>query len=149
MVLRYNYYRLTAAGFGKELMNSHTLSIGLQKVWKAGTGSQLFIGASSDPSLATEPAIVTRHENAIIAGWQARVTDRLTTQITGRVGYHVSPNSNRNDWNYIGLVSATYAITDWAKLGVSGSIAWNESNREIFTYRNVMAGVFASLQLSF
>jgi hypothetical protein len=34
-------------------------------------------------------------------------------------------------------------------VGVTGSMAWNESDRALFTYRNVMAGVFVGVQINF
>lgn len=147
--LRYNFYELTKAGFGAQIARIHTLSAGVQKIWKVSQGQQLFLGLASEPSLDATPAVAQRHEHSIFGGWSLRLTDKLTAQLSARVGYHVSAVTDREDWNYVGLASASYALTDWARLGVSGSVSWNESNKSIYTYRNVVAGVFVGLNLTF
>lgn len=147
--LRYQFYRITDAGFGDEILRNHSLSVGVQKVWKVSTGQQLFFGLSSDPSLEAAPSIAERHEHAVFGGWSLRLTERLTAQVSGRIGYHVSTATDRQDWNYVTLASATYAVTDWARVSVTSSIAWNESDRSVFTYRNVIAGVFVGMHLTF
>ena len=147
--VRYTFYRLTTPGFGDEILNSHSASFGVQKVWKISQGQQLFFGVGTEPSLAVEPAIAKRDEHSAFGGWSLRLTDKLSTQVSGRIGYHVSSVTDRTDWNYVGLISATYSITDYARIGVSGSLAWNESNQDIFTYRNAIAGVFVGLNFTF
>jgi hypothetical protein len=147
--LRYTYYRLTAPSFGDEILNSHSLSAGVQKIWKISHGQQLFFGVGTEPSLAAEPAIAKRNEHSTFGGWSLRLTDKLNTQISGRVGYHESTATDRTDWNYVGLVSATYSITNYARIGISGSVAWNESNKDIFTYRNAIVGVFLGATFTF
>lgn len=149
LFLRYQFYRITDAGFGDEILRNHSLSVGLQKIWKVSQGQQLFFGVSSDPCLEATPVVAERHEHATFGGWSLRLTEKLSAQVSGRVGYHVSPATDRQDWNYVALASAAYAFTDWAHLSVTSSIAWNESDRSIFTYRNVIAGVFVGLHLTF
>lgn len=147
--LRYSFYRITAPGYGDEILRNHSLAIGVQKVWKISQGQQLFFGISSEPSLEATPSIAQRHEHSVFGGWSVRLTDKLSAQLSGRVGYHVSTATDRQDWNYVALASANYAITDWASIGASSSIAWNESNKSIFTYRNVIAGVFVGVNITF
>jgi hypothetical protein len=147
--LRYTFYRLSEAGFGDEILRNHSLSVGVQKIWKVSQGQQLFFGIASEPSLAAEPAIAQRHEHSAFGGWSVRLTERLNAQLSGRIGYHVSAATDRRDWNYVALASATYSFTDWARVSASSSIAWNESNKDIFTYRNVVAGVFVGMTLTF
>jgi hypothetical protein len=123
--------------------------VGVQKVWKVSQGQQLFFGIASEPSLEAVPAIAQRHEHSVFGGWSVRLTDKLTTQVSGRIGYHVSSATDREDWNCVALASVNYALTDWAHVGVSSSISWNESNKSIYTYRNVLAGVFVGVNLTF
>lgn len=147
--LRYQFYRITDAGFGDEILRNHSLSVGVQKIWKVSKGQQLFFGLSSDPSLEATPAIAERHEHAAFGGWSLRLTEKLTAQVSGRAGYHVSAATDRRDWNYVALASAAYAMTDWVSVSVTSSVAWNESDRSVFTYRNVIAGVFVGMHLTF
>lgn len=149
LFLRYSFFRLAEAGFGDEIMRNHTLGVGVQKIWKISQGQQLFLGIASEPSLSATPEIAQRHEHSIFGGWSVRLTEKLNAQLSGRVGYHVSTATEREDWNYVALLGVNYAITDWAKLGVNSSISWNESNESIFTYRNVLAGVFVGLNITF
>ena len=146
---RYHFYHLMEAGFDDALLTSHALSAGVQKSWQVGTGQQLALALMSEPSLATDPETATRHEHAVLVAWSVRLTDKLGAQVSGRAGYHVSPEAGREDWNFVGAISAAYALTPWANVGVTGSMAWNESDRALFTYRNVMAGVFVGVQLNF
>lgn len=149
LFLRYSFYRITGPGYGHEIMRNHSLAIGVQKIWKIAQGQQLFFGIGSEPSLDATPAVAQRHEHSVFGGWSVRLTEKLSAQLSGRAGYHVSTATDREDWNYVAMASANYAITDWAHIGASASIAWNESNKSIYTYRNVIAGVFVGLNITF
>ena len=147
--LRYTFYRITSEGFGDEILRNHSLSVGVQKIWKISQGQQLFFGIGSEPSLDATPVIAQRNEHSAFGGWSVRLTEKLSAQLSGRIGYHVSTVTDRTDWNYVALASASYALTDWARIGASASIAWNESNKPIFTYRNIVAGVFVGMNITF
>ncbi len=149
LFLRYTFYRIASAGFGDEVLHNHSASLGIQKIWKVSQGQQLFFGLATEPSLAAVPAIARRDEQSAFGGWSLRLTDKLAAQLSGRIGYHESLATDRADWNYVGLASLTYALTSHARLSASGSLAWNQSNQAVFTYRNAVAGLFVGLNFTF
>ncbi len=146
---RYSFYRITGPGYGKELLHQHSISVGVQKVWKVSQGQQLFAGIATEPSLEAVPSVAQRNEHSAFGGWAVQLTDDLSAQLGGRIGYHVSEHTDRSDWNYVAMAGVNYALTGWARIGVNGSIAWNESNKSVFTYRNAIAGVFVGVNINF
>jgi hypothetical protein len=149
MVLRYSYAYLSDPGFGDQILSSHMLSFGVQKSWKLAAKHRLIAGLSTEPNLAAEPTIALRHEHAIFTGWTWKHTPDFHTQLVGRIGYHVSPNTGRTDWNYATVLSASYAITAKARIAASASMAWNESNRAAFSYQNLISGLYVGLNFNF
>ncbi len=147
--LRYQFDYLSEPEFGSHLLDTHSLALGLVKSWKLGNGQQVFWGLVSEPELVANPDVALRHRHALYAGWSVRLTERLTARLTGRVGYHTSPNADRDDWHYIAAASATYAFTDWASLGLSSSLTWNRSSKDSYDYRNLLSGASLGLQLKF
>ena len=149
LLLRYQFEHLSEPGFGSQLLDSHSLTLGFIKSWKLGSGQRVFFGMLSEPNLAADPDIALRHEHAAFAGWSVRLTDHLTARLIGRAGYHTSPNTDRDDWHYVAAASATYALTDWASIGASTSLTWNRSSKDAYDYRNVLSGAYLGLELKF
>ncbi len=148
-LLRYQFDHLSEPGFGSRLLDSHSMALSLVKSWKIAGGQRLFMGLSSEPNLAANPDLALRHQHAAFAGWSLRLTQNLSARVTGRAGYNTSPNLGRNDWHYVVAAGASYALSDWASIGISSSITYNRSNQEAYNYRNVLSGAFVGFELNY
>jgi hypothetical protein len=147
--LRYKFDYLTEAGFGSQLLTTQSIALTLLNSWKLRRGQRVFLALNTEPGLLADPELALRHEHSVVGGWSARLTDSLTAQLTGRIGYHTSPNTGRNDWHYVTAIGASYALTDWASIGATTSLTWNRSNKNNFDYRNLLAGAYIGLQLKY
>ncbi|MCX6856300.1 MAG: hypothetical protein NTV80_15505 [Verrucomicrobia bacterium] len=148
-LLRYQFDHLSEPGFGSRLLDSHSVSLSLIKSWKVAKGQRLFMGLSTEPNLAATPDLALRHQHAAFAGWSMRLTQNLSARVTGRAGYNVSPNLDRNDWHYVAAVGASYALSEWASIGLTTSITYNRSNQDAYNYRNVLSGAYLGLELNY
>jgi hypothetical protein len=66
-LLRYKLNYLMEAGFGSEIMTSHSIAAGL-KSWRLQGGQRFYLGATSEPDVSATPDIALRHEHALVAG---------------------------------------------------------------------------------
>lgn len=148
-LLRYQFDYLSEPGFGSRLLESHSIALSLVKSWKIARGQRLFMGLSSEPNIATNPDLALRHQHAAFAGWSMRLTQKISARVTGRAGYNVSPNLDRNDLHYVAAVGASYALSDWASIGLSSSVTYNRSNQEAYNYRNVLSGAYVGFELNY
>lgn len=149
MLVRYQFEYLADPGWSGRILTSHSITAGLIKSWKVGDGQRLYLGVLCEPDLAVDRDISMRHENALHVGWSIKLTDKLTARISGRASYNSSPNADRQDWNYLAKVSASYALTDWASIGASTSFMWNHSSRDRYDYRNQLTGASVGFELQF
>lgn len=147
--VRYSYYRLMDRELGDKLYDDHVASIGLQKVWKISRGQQIFAGLYADWSTAPEPWAAGRHEYSLFTGWKLRVTDALTVQLSYRGARYNYRTGERQDWNHVMLASASYAITDWLRAGVTGSYTVNRSTGDAFNYKNFIVGAGITAHFEF
>lgn len=140
LIARYSFLRLMEAGVGSELYDDHVLSLGLQKIWKISRGQQVFAGIYGDWSTLPDPWPAGRHEFSGSVGWKLRLTDALTVQTSYRLAFHDYRTGQREDWNNVILIGATYALTDWLNLGALGSYSINRSSASVFDYQNLILG---------
>ncbi len=149
LVARYSYFRLTEVEAGSVLYEDHVASLGLQKLWKISRGQQIFAGVYGDWSTAPQPWEAGRHEYSLAAGWKLRLTDALTVQTSYRGAYYHYRTGQRTDWNHVLMVGATYALTDWLSLGLTGSYSVNRSSAPVFEYQNLILGAGISAHWEF
>jgi hypothetical protein len=147
--MRYLFDYLTEEGFGSRILSSQSILVGVLKSWKLSDKQRLFVGLISEPDLAVDPDLAVRHEHGFSAGWTMKITERFTTRLSGRAGYHTSPNTGRDDWNYSTRLTATYQMTDWASINASTGLNVNRSNVDRFDYRNMLTGAWLGLQMRF
>jgi len=148
-LVRYQFEYLAEPGWSGRILSSHSITAGLIKSWKIAEGQRIYVGFLTEPDLAVDPDISVRHENGLHAGWSVKVADRLTLRLSGRASYYSSPNADREDWNYMAKVSATYELADWASVGASTSMMWNHSSKNRFDYRNQLTGAFVGFEFKF
>jgi hypothetical protein len=148
-LLRYDFDYLTEEGFGSQIMTSHAILTGFIKSWQLTEDQRLFVGLLSEPDLAVDPEISVRHEHGLNVGYTLKLTERITTRLTGRGAYQVSPNSGRSEWRYQARVSLLYQITDSVNVGASTGCIWNLSNKDRFDYNNQLTGAYLNLEYRF
>ncbi len=149
LLVRYQFEYLAEPGWSGRILNSHSITAGLIKSWKMADGQRLYLGLVTEPDLTADPDLAVRHENGVHAGWSVKVMDKLTLRLAGRASFYSSPNAEREDWNYMAKVSATYEINDWASVGATTSMMWNRSSKSRFDYRNQLAGAFLGFEIKF
>ena len=142
-------YWISEADLSTEAFGNHAMSFGAQKVWKPARAMQIVLGLSGEYSLDAEPSSPQRHEYTAYLGYRLRLTDELTLSASYRLGYYDYPVIDRQDWNYVLVVGASYDLTRYARVSLSASSTWNRSSTSFFDYDNIVSGVSLSLHLEF
>jgi hypothetical protein len=145
----YTGYWITQNDLQTEAFRNHAATLGLQKIWKISRGMQIISGLSSEYSLSAEPVVPQRNEYAGYLGYQLKLTDKLALTASYRAAWLQYPNVERQDWNHVAALSATYSIKDWARVSLTASQAWNQSSVDFFSYENQVAGLGLALTLNF
>ena len=149
LTIHYLWYGISDSSLTTEAFENHAVSVSLQKIWKVTRGQQFTAGLSAEYSIAADPAPPRRHEYSGYVGYRLQLTERFSVNSSYRAGWYDYPETGRNDWNHIVLIGASYDLTEWARLGLSASAAWNRSNSSFFNYDNIVSGVGVTLHLEF
>jgi TonB dependent receptor len=147
--LGYSGYWISQGDLVTEAFRNHAATLGLQKVWRPVRAMQIIAGLSAEYSVQAEPAPPQRHEYSAYLGYQWRLTDRFSIGTTYRAAYYDYPTYQRQDWNHVVSLGASYSLTDWARLSINASSAWNRSNHDFFNYENLASGISLNLHLQF
>ena len=142
-------YWITEDDLTTESFQNHAISIGAQKVWKPARAMQIIAGATAEYSFDAEPAPPQRHEYSAYLGYRLRLNDNLSLSASYRLGFYDYPVIDRQDWNHVVVIGASYDITSWARVSLSASSAWNRSSVEFFDYDNIVSGISLSLHMEF
>ena len=142
-------YWISEADLTTEAFVNHAISVGAQKVWKPARAMQIVAGISGEYSLEAEPATPQRHEYAAYLGYRLKLTDALSLSASYRLGYYDYPVIDRQDWNHVIVLGASYDIASWVRLSLSASSTWNRSSVAFFNYDNLVSGVSLTLHMEF
>lgn len=145
----YTGYWISESDLATEAFRNHALALGAQKVWKISRGMQFVAGASAEYSVNAEPVTPQRQEYSAYFGYKLRLTEHLSLSASYRLARYEYASFDRQDWNQVGLIGVTYDITDWAKVSLSTSAAWNRSNIPFYEYENLIGGTSLSFTLAF
>ena len=145
----YAAYWISGSDFTTEAFRNQAVVLGAQKTWKIARAMQVVAGASAEYSFQAEPRSPQRNEYSSYLAYKLRVTEKLTVTASYRLAWYEYPSLDRHDWNHVFLIEGSYDLTDWAKLSLSASNAWNLSDIPSFNYRNLVGGVSANLTLAF
>ncbi len=144
----YAYNRLTTDSFD-EFFSSHSLNFGAEIPFRIGRAQQLSIGTDASFNLTSDPAPPGRNEYSVYAAYSAAVARNLTINGVFRLAVRDYTEVDRVDVSEIFALSATYRVTAWMAVNLVVSYAHNDSNRDIFDYDVVNAGVAASVTFRF
>ncbi len=145
----YAGYWLSESNFSTEAFHNHAAAVGLQKTWKIARGMQVVAGVNAEYSFAAEPAGPRRDECSSYLAYRLRLTEELSVSASYRVSWYDYPTFNRQDWNQVGLLEASYHLTERAKVALSVSAAMNRSNLAFFNYNNLVGGAGVTFTLAF
>ena len=145
----YTAYWISGSDFKTEAFRNQAVVLGAQKTWKIARAMQVVAGTSAEYSVQAEPRSPQRNDYSSYVGYKLRVTKKLSATSSYRLAWYDYPSLKRHDWNHMVLIEGSYDLTDWAKLSLSASAAWNRSDIPSYNYRNVVGGVSANLTLAF
>lgn len=145
----YSGYWISNSDLTTEAFHNHAVALSAQKIWKVSRAMQVIVGTSAEYSLAADPAPPQRHEYAAYLGYRLRLTDKFSIDASYRAAWYEYEAFDRQDWNHVVQLSASYNVTEAARLSVSTSASWNRSSNPTFNYNNIVGGVSVGLTLAF
>ncbi len=145
----YSGYWISEADLTTESFQNHAATLSAQKIWKPARAMQIIAGASAEYALASDPTPPQRHEYSAYLGYKLKLSDSLSLATSYRAALYDYPTYDRQDWNHVIVLGASYDLTSWARVSLSASSAWNRSSVEFFDYDNLVSGLSLSLYLEF
>lgn len=142
-------YWITGDDLTTETFHNHAVALSAQKIWKPSRGQQFVAGVSLEYGLAADPEPPQRHEYGGYLAYRFQLTEHLSASASYRASWYQYPHTDRQDWNHVVVIGAAYDLTDWARVSLSASSAWNRSSASFFDYDNLVSGVSLALHLEF
>ena len=127
LFVHYTYDRAMDGSSFDEIYTSHGAQVGVDKLFQLGGRSSIYAKASSRFSIdSPSPDFARRHEHRFISAYQFQVTDSLEAQLFYRARFYDFLSADREDWNHLVGLSASYWFTN--TLGLTASFSWTTTN---------------------
>lgn len=135
LILRgeYNYNRLTSDGFD-DFFSDHALFVSAELPFKIGRAQQVSVGTSAEFVIDAEPEEPGRHDVEGYVGYSVALTRALTVNAVGRLAIRDYRDTDRTDVSEVLALSATYRFNKWISASATSTLAWNQSDEEVFEY---------------
>lgn len=147
--LRYVYRRYTDGTLFDDTYSRHGIALTAQKTFVLNRKNSFYTALTGDWELATDPSILRRHEYNLQAGYDYRLTRRLTLTGFYRLAFRDYLNGDFDEWNNtVGLVAAL-ELASWAGLEASFVYTDNDSNADALDYSASNLGGGLSLHVRF
>ncbi|CAA9247102.1 MAG: hypothetical protein AVDCRST_MAG42-2033 [uncultured Chthoniobacterales bacterium] len=142
----YNYNRLTADGFD-EFFSDHSIFLNAELPFRIGRAQQFALGTSAKVAIDTAPEQPGRHDFEAYVGYSANLTRSLTATAVARIAVRDYVEGERTDVSEVLALGATYRFTKWLSASATSTLAWNQSDEDVFEYD--VANVGAALAFSY
>ena len=142
----YNYNRLTTDGFD-EFFSDHSVVVGAELPFRIGRAQQISVGTTAKVALDTDPEEPGRHEFDGYVGYSVALTRALTATAAARLAVRDYNEGDRTDVSEVLALGATYRFTKWLSASATSTLAWNQSDQDVFEYD--VANVGAALAFSY
>ena len=148
LVLRaeYAFNRLTTDDFD-EFFTDHSLIFTAELPFRIGRAQQVAVGTSAKLALDTDPEEPGRHDFDGYVAYGVALTRALTVTAAGRLAVRDYLDDDRTDISEVLALTATYSFTKWLSASASSTLAWNQSDQEVFEYD--VANVGGALAFSY
>jgi hypothetical protein len=148
--LRYYYERVTQDIDSDPVYQAHSLHFGAQKSISLSYRSRIDLALYGSAALDTEPSVLARHEYALAAGWNYKITREIALILAYRLSYYDYYNlAGREDWYQNFGVSLVWQPRPWCELAASYNYSLNTSNLDAFDYQAHLAGPSVRLTIKF
>jgi hypothetical protein len=142
----YAFNRLTDDDFDG-FFTDHSLVLGAELPFRIGRAQQVSVGTNAKIALDTDPEEPGRHDVEGFVGYSVALTRSLAVTASGRLALRDYIDDDRTDISEVLALSATYRFTKWLSASASSTLAWNQSDREVFEYD--VANVGGALAFSY
>ena len=142
----YSFNRLTDDDFD-EFFSDHSLVFSAELPFRIGRAQQVTIGTSAKVALDTDPEQPGRHDVDGYVGYAVGLTRALTITAAGRLAVREYVESDRTDVSEVLALGATYRFTKWLSASATSTLAWNQSDEDVFEYD--VANVGAAVGISY
>ena len=142
----YAYNRLTTDDFD-QFFADHSVVLNAELPFRIGRAQQVSVGTTANVALDTDPEEPGRHDFSGYVGYSVGLTRDLTLTAAGRLAVREYVDADRTDISELLAVSATYRFTKWLSASATSTLAWNQSDEEVFEYD--VANIGAAIGISY
>jgi hypothetical protein len=129
----YNYNRLTSDGFD-DFFSDHAILLNAELPFRIGRAQQVSVGTSAEFVIESDPEGPGRHDFDGYVGYSVALTRALTLNAVGRIAVREYREGDRTDVSEVLALSATYRFNKWLSASATSTLAWNQSDEEVFEY---------------
>ena len=129
----YNFNRLTADGFD-EFFSDHAVFLNAELPFKIGRAQQVSVGTSAELLIDADPEAPGRDDFDAYVGYSVALTRALTLNAVGRLAIRDYREGDRTDVSEVLALSAIYRFNKWISASATSTLAWNQSNEDVFEY---------------
>lgn len=145
----YNFYRVAQPwDWGDSDFDNHSITVGADKTWRFSRGHSLTAGLAGDWSVDANRPEPQRDEYTAYVAYKVKWTSSLESTLAYRAAIYDYSEADRTDFNQIVSLGLEYRLTDWLRFNTTVSGSFNNSDREIYDYKALNTGVFASLVMN-
>lgn len=145
---RYNFNVLKAASSGDTLFENHTITAAVEKVFTLSKAHYALLGFSGKAGFAA-PRPSERHELGAYAAYHIEVLPQLEVDIAYRYARYFYTVDDRRDHNQTASVGVRYRVRDYFSVSSSAFYIWDQSNKEVLSYKAGSFGGALTLLLRF
>lgn len=145
------YYQRITQGLGESaIYETHNIRVGAQKTFLINRLNSANLSLMSSFALATDPDELRRHEHSLLAGYNFKITRKLTFSCSYRLAYYDYFNlEGRGDWYHNFGTALTWRPCENFELSAGYNYTLNDSNYEIFSYESQLAGPSLAVKFKF
>ena len=129
----YNFNRLTADDFD-EFFSDHAVFLNAELPFKIGRAQQVSLGTSAELLIDAKPEAPGRDDFDAYVGYSVALTRALTLNAVGRLAIRDYREGDRTDVSEVLALSAVYRFNKWISASATSTLAWNQSNKDVFEY---------------
>lgn len=147
--VQYDYNRITNDDFGEDLLNSHSIRAGVQKVILFNRRNSLHINLMGDWDIDTDLDELDRHEYVGDLIYRFKIMRDLVFALSYRYTWYDYQQVDRSDSLHLAGASLTWSPRKWLDVYASANYSINESDVDVFDYETALTGGGVGVRIRF
>lgn len=147
--VQYDFNRITNDDFSEDLLNSHSIRAGAQKIFLFDRRNSLHLSVMGDWDVDTDLDELDRHEYIGDVIYRFKIMRDLVFALSYRYTFFDYQQADRSDSLHIAGASLTWSPWNWMDVYASANYSINESDVDAFDYETALTGGGVGVKIRF